>query len=434
MWRQIWNFFKKKESANRKSEKFDSNTLVQTPTNLLQLGMYVSELDMPWLESPFLFQGFTIETDKELQTLRDVCQYVYIDISKQKKRLKKGDDIHFSNKGFVIGQPLERLGTFEEEIDRADITFKNAGELVETFMDEVANGGTIDGTVAKQAVAACVNSILHSPDAFLWLTQLKKQDKYTAQHSLNVCVLSIVLARHIGLSVKQLNHVGLCGMMHDMGKMLIPLEVLNKPGKLTPDEMLLMKTHTTLGYELLKSSSNMFPGAVETALTHHEHMDGKGYPRRLKANKLSYYSNIVAVADIYDAITSDRVYQKGRTHHEATKIMIDVSESHLEGQLVIKFIESLGAYPPGSFVELSDRSIAVVIEENTRFRLRPKVLSILDADKNAIAEKVIDLSEMSLDAFGKALMIRAIIRPSDYQIDTMKYYQEGIMQKGFARK
>lgn len=266
MWRQIWNFFKQKETANRQSEKFDSNTLVQTPTNLLQLGMYVSELDMPWLESPFLFQGFTIETDKELQTLRDVSQYVYIDISKQKKRLKKGDDSHFSNKGFVIGQPLERLGTFEEEIDRADITFKNAGELVETFMDEVANGGTIDGTVAKQAVAACVNSILHSPDAFLWLTQLKKQDKYTAQHSLNVCVLSIVLGQHIGLSVKQLNHAGLCGMMHDMGKMLVPLEVLNKPGKLTPDEMQLMETLTTLGYELLKSSTNMFPGAVETAV------------------------------------------------------------------------------------------------------------------------------------------------------------------------
>lgn len=173
---------------------------------------------------------------------------------------------------------------------------------------------------------------------------------------------------------------------------------------------------------------------LKPRLTHHERMDGKGYPRRLNSNRLSYYSNIVAVADIYDAITSDRVYQKGRTHHEATKIMIDVSESHLEGQLVIKFIESLGAYPPGSFVELSDRSIAVVIEENTRFRLRPKVLSILDADKNAIAEKVIDLSEMSLDASGKTLMIRAIIRPSDYQIDTIKYYQEGIMQKGFARK
>jgi HD-GYP domain-containing protein (c-di-GMP phosphodiesterase class II) len=268
----------------------------------------------------------------------------------------------------------------------------------------------------------------------LWLSQLKNKDKYTAQHSLNVCVLSIVLGRHIGLKEEHLNHVGLCGMMHDMGKMLVPLEVLNKPGRHDEDELEIMKSHTTLGYELLKSSDGMFYGAVETALTHHERMDGKGYPRKINSSRLSYYSNIVAIADIYDAITSDRVYQKGRTHHEATKIMLDVSGSHLETKLVVKFIESLGAYPPGCFVELNDGSVAVVLEVSGRFKLRPKILMVLDEDKYPVDESVVDLSDMILDATGNALSIRAIINPVDYQIDTEKYYQQGVIQKGFAQR
>ena len=219
-----------------------------------------------------------------------------------------------------------------------------------------------------------------------------------------------------------------------MGEMLVPLEVLNKPGRLDKDELEVMQSHTTLGYDLLKSSDGMFFGAVETALTHHEHMDGKGYPRRINSNRLSYYSNIVAIADIYDAITSDRVYQKGRTHHEATKIMLDVSGSHLEAKLVVKFIESLGAYPPGCFVELNDGSVAVVLEVSGRFKLRPKILMVLDEDKYPVEESVVDLSDMILDATGNALSIRAIINPVDYQIDTEKYYQQGVIQKGFSQK
>ena len=436
MWQRIWHFFYKKKKKKPVSDRFSSNEIVYTPVQNLVLGMYVSELDMPWLESPFPFQGFTIETEKELQTLREVCRYVHIDVSKQKKRksVNRTNASRFVHTGLVIGKPPERLGTFEKEFPRAEQNFMGARDLVTDFMDKVASGGGIDSTLAKEAVAACVNSVLHSPDAFLWLSQLKNKDQYTAQHSLNVCVLSIVLGRHIGLPEQQLNHVGLCGMMHDMGKMLVPLEVLNKPGKLEPDEFEVMKSHTTLGYELLKSSPNMFHGAIETALTHHERMDGKGYPRRINANRVSYYSNIVAVVDMYDAITSDRVYSKGRTHYEATKTMLSVSGKHLDSQLVVKFIESLGAYPPGCFVELSNGTIGLVVEESSKFKLRPKVMLILNEEKNLVDEQIIDLSDMLSDDSGNTLSIRAIIKPTDYRIDSKKYYQDGVMQKGFARR
>ena len=367
-----------------------------------------------------------LETEKDIQAIRDVCQYVYIDVSKQKKGTTdtKTNANAVANKSVKIGKPPKKRGTFETEIVQAELSYQETGILVTNFMDKVASGGGIDSKLAKEAVSACVNSVLHSPDVFLWLSQLKDKDKYTAQHSLNVCVLSILLGRQIGLSEHKLNNVGLCGMMHDMGKMLVPLDILNKPGKLDPDELQIMQSHTTLGYDLLKSSEDMFHGAVETALTHHEHLNGKGYPRKINASGMSYYSNIVAIADMYDAITSDRVYQKGRTHHEATKIMLDVSGQHLDSELVVKFIESLGVYPPGSFVQLSNGAIALVVEESSQFKLRPKVLLILDQNKNPLEPQVIDLSVTLTDSSENMLSIRGIISPSDHQIDSRKYYQK----------
>ncbi len=406
---------------------YTNSELIKTPVQGLVLGMYVAELDIPWLESPFMFQGFFIETEEQLQKLRDTCQYVYIDTTKVKRVYKATGSVEqrYSANELVIGAVPERLGSFATEIETSAANYSEAGDIVKNFMSKVASGGGVDVKKAKEVVEACVNNVLHSPDAILWLTQLKNKDEYTAQHSLNVCMLSIVLGRHIGLSLKDLNRVGLCGMMHDMGKMLVPLEILNKPGRLTDDEMEIMQSHTHLGYELLKSSQGMFKGAIETALTHHERQDGKGYPRGLPAHKLSYFSNIVAIADIYDAITSDRVYQTGRTHHEATKIMLDVSGSHLDHRLVVKFIESLGVYPPGSFVELNTGAIAVVVEEHQQFKLRPKILLILDEEKSPCEERLIDLST------DQSNTIRAIIEPKDYQIDVKKYYMKGVIQKGF---
>jgi HD-GYP domain-containing protein (c-di-GMP phosphodiesterase class II) len=231
-----------------------------------------------------------------------------------------------------------------------------------------------------------------------------------------------------------LNNLGLCGMMHDMGKMLVPLDILNKPGKLKLEEMEIMQSHTTLGYKLLKSSQDMYPGAVDVAWTHHERLDGKGYPRQILHGGISHFARIVTTVDMYDAITSDRVYQKGRTHLEATNILTTMSGSHLDPLLVIKFIESLGVYPPGCVVEMTNCSIAIVVEVNEKIKLRPKIIILLDEDKNQVAEEVVlDLSKMITDRAGEFYTIRGIVKPEDWNIDSSKYYQEGVLQKGFAR-
>ena len=221
-------------------------------------------------------------------------------------------------------------------------------------------------------------------------------------------------------------------MMHDMGKMLVPLEILNKPAELEGEELQIMRSHASLGYELLQSSPGMFAGAIDVAHSHHERLDGKGYPRKVSGKKISSYCRMVTIADIYDAITSDRVYKTGKTHLEATNIMSNAAGNMLDPVLVVKFIESLGIYPPGCLVKLNSGAIAIVVEINLLKRLKPKIIILQDEEKNKVPEKVIDLTELKLLKNGLPLMITGIVRAEDYGIDTKKYYQEGVVQKGFA--
>ena len=431
-----WFFSRKKIKKSPRINDYPSLEKVYTQVNQLTIGMYIVELDRPWLDTPFLFQGFELKTEEEIQAVREICNYVYIDTTKRKKA--RNTDVGqtqvniYSVLGY--GSPPAKLSSFEKEIVQTEKIYQNTRTLVADFMEKIAMGGGVDSKLAKEAVAECVNCVLHSPDAMLWLTQLKNRDEYTAQHSMNVCVLAIILGRHINLSERNLNIVGLCGMMHDMGKMLIPLEVLNKPGKLELEEMEIIKTHTTLGSELLKSSENMHPSAIEVAFNHHERLDGKGYCRQISQAGISHFTRMVAIVDMYDAMTSDRVYQKGRTHLETTNTMINATGSHLDPALVVKFIESIGVYPPGCLVELTNGIVAIVVEVNEKTKLRPKVITILDEEKNPTAEQVIDLSEMTRDKRGDIYTIKGVIRAEDCNIDVGKFHQKIILQNGFAMK
>ncbi len=430
MFIENWWPFSRKKKKRRVINDYLSLDKVYTSVNQLVIGMYIVELDRPWLDTSFLFQGFELKTEEEIRAVRDICDYVYIDTTKRRKASYVVAEQTQINIHSVLGygSPPAKLSIFEKEILQTEKVYQHARILVADFMGKIAMGGGIDSKLAKEAVAECVNSVLHSPDAMLWLTQLKNKDEYTAQHSMNVCVLAIILGRHINLSEKNLNIVGLCGMMHDMGKMLIPLEILNKPGKLELEEMEIMKTHTTLGSELLKSSNNMHPSAIEVAFNHHERLDGKGYCRQISKSDILHFTRMVAIVDMYDAMTSDRVYQKGRTHLETTNTMTSVAGSHLDPALVVKFIESIGVYPPGSLVELTNGIVGIVIEVNEKTKLRPRIITILDEEKNPASEQVIDLSKMIRDKRGNIYTIKGVIRAENYNIDPGMYHQKIILR------
>ncbi|MFA5982903.1 MAG: HD-GYP domain-containing protein [Methylococcaceae bacterium] len=410
-----------------------SSELVQVAVEDLRVGMYVSKLDRPWLESSFLFQGFEIRNDDDIAAVKAQCNYVYVDVSREiKVPVIFSRNTAYSKATLNKIPPPSKRSSFAKEIKHAEYVHNKTSTIVKSFMQEVQLGRPISVEVAKQAVAECVDSVINSPDALLLMGQLKNKDEYTAQHSMNVCIYSIALGRHLNLSIEELKNLGLCGMMHDMGKMFVPLEVLNKPGKLTPEELTLMQSHATRGWKLLLSTPNMAGNAIDVAYTHHERLDGTGYPRQLKDEQLSFFTRIVAISDTYDAISSDRVYQKGRTHLEAIKILNDISGTHLDSTLTIRFIECIGIYPAGCIVEMSNGEVALVLEINRRAKIRPKVLLLLDEDKKPRKERIIDLTKIDLDASGQRYAVRNVVRPETYGINLLDYYNRGILMQKFT--
>lgn len=405
---------------------------LKMPAKKLVLGLYVTELDRPWLESPFLFQGFFLTTDKHIALVQELCEYVYIDTTRIiEKEIEFLQEDH--RRDIVYPPPPKKTSSFFKEINLSDKIFSKTSHLIQSFLKNIDVNENLDIEEAKKAVDQIVHSVIKTPDALMWLTQLKKRDEYTSQHSMNVCVLSVALGRYIGLAEGDLKDLGLCGMLHDMGKMLIPDKILNKPGKLVGKEIKIMKYHTVLGLKVLKKSKGRVPlSVINVAYSHHERVDGKGYPRGIGQDKLSRSTRIVAITDMYDALTSDRVYRKGCSHLEAIDIMTKMSGKHLDYALVLKFIECLSVYPPGSIVELTNSEIAIVIEVNQDEKLRPQVIVLLGSDKQPKEEKLIDLANRGKDVGGETYTIKRTVRAVDYGIDIMKFYHRGVLQKGFS--
>ena len=404
-----------------------SNRLTEINVKDLKVGMYVAKLDKPWEESNFLYQGFELKNQADINAVKEQCEFVFIDVKKQNRNPKlESIDTPYSKGWLETRIPPNKLSSFEKEIEHAGYVYQKTSNLIRSFMEDLTLGITVLN--AKAAVAECVDSILKAPDALLWMTKIKKSDSHTSQHSINVCIYAIALGRHLNLPVKELNNLGLCGLMHDLGKMSVPLAVLNKPGKLDPDELIIMQSHAKLGWKLLRSSSHIYEGAIDVAHSHHERLDGNGYPRKLTAEKITPFTRIVTVVDVYDALTSDRVYHKGRTHLEAINIMNKMCGTHLDPDLTHKFIECLGIYPPGSIVEMSNGEIAIVVETNQKYRLKPKIILLLDKHKKPRTERMIDLSNICLDKSRQDYRITKFVRSEDYGIDLKKYYHNGKLE------
>lgn len=391
-----------------------TNVLTKIDVNNLTVGMYVAKLDKPWLNSNFLFQGFELMNQMDIDAVKAECKFVFIDLEKQNKIHKVSIP---RPKERLPAEPYQKRSSFDKEIDKAKTVYQNTSNLVRSFMDGAALGRGINVELAKKAVAECVECVLKSPDAVLWMTQLKHRDEYTAQHSMNVCLLAIVLGRQMKFSEEQLNQIGLCGMMHDMGKMLVPLTILNKPGKFEPDELAMMNKHPEFGRNLLMKSSDMYGGAIDVAYSHHERMDGKGYPRGLTGQHLSQETRMITIVDMYDAMTSDRVYQKGRTHRDAIDNMLNLSGSYLDPEYMIDFIKALGLYPAGSIVEMSNGEVGLVTEVDSAHQLKPKVMLCLNEHKKPRPPRHVDLFKLDLDANGKSYKIKRIVNGHEYGLD-----------------
>jgi putative nucleotidyltransferase with HDIG domain len=250
--------------------------------------------------------------------------------------------------------------------------------VVRDLMHDVRLGKQVDPAKALPLVDEINASVLRNPGALLSLGRIKQADTYTFQHCVSVCALLVSFAHALGLDAASVQQAGLGGLLHDVGKMRVPTEVLNKPGRLTEDEFTIMKSHAALSRELLEGTPGISETVIRIASEHHEKMGGCGYPEGLAGDQISQPGRMAAIVDVYDALTSNRVYHKAMEPSDALKKLLEWSGDHLDGELVQLFIRALGIYPVGSLVRLADGWLAVVVEQQEDL-LRPTVRVIYDA-------------------------------------------------------
>ena len=409
----------------------------------LKLGMHISELDHPWIESPFLFQGFSLVNDEEIQQVQASCKYVYVDTEKTpfkvrakletitpsiqkpvQKKKRKPTKIDFTDT-VTLKRSKFNKSSFTENLINARKSRDKTRSYIDSMLAEAKMGKIVDTKKAKLLVAELANNIVENLDASMWLTQLKKRDEYTAIHSLNVCVLSITFGRALGLKVDELNELGLGALLHDIGKMQVPLEILNKPGKLSKEEFEIMKTHPQKGYEILLDDNNLSAEVLAIVKSHHERLSGSGYPDNLPEQNISYYTKIVSITDVYDAITSDRVYHDGMTPHDAMQRLYEWMPNNFDQELMQKFIRTLGIYPIGSVVELKTGHIGLVVKLNENHRLKPVVMLIMDRNKEFYpCRKLVNLASSIWEKRDGKPEISRILDAKEFNIDVQKIINE----------
>ncbi len=400
---------------------------IKIPVQDLRIGMFVSGLDRDWLETPFKLQGFYIREQSDIDQIKEYCKHVYV--------LGIGKAVNIETVDFESGELIGRKPTKYPITSKLEAEFKEikniagrARVFVERMLTDVRAGQGVSIAHAKEVVLDSVESVIRHPDAAMFLTKLRGQDDYTAEHCMNVCMLSIVFGRRLGMRKNQLINLGLCGLLHDAGKARIPLEILNKRGRLNEEEFQLMKKHTTFGKELLSEKGGVYQGAIDVAYSHHERPDGRGYPRGLASDDIGLLTRIVSVVDAYDAITADRVYAKGRPSTEALRIIFEGAGQQFDRKLALAFIQTIGIYPPGVVVELINGKVGIVVDVAESPRHLPTVLVVLDENKQLCEHQYIDLAGTIDGSVDTAYLIRFALADGCYGISVKTLFHQGIFE------
>ena len=391
---------------------------LKVPVGSLELGMYVAELDKDWLESPFLFQGFLIESDEDIRLLEQECSYVWIEaVAEQGSK----DERYTFNKPAKKKKNYINKISMPREYEKSHCVFAQSRQRTKAILDDVALTGVINTKEAKETVECCLDSILRNPNAMLWMSKVRDANEYTVEHSMNVCILAIAFGRHLGLTEEELFSLGMCGLLHDVGKMRIPKEVVNKRAPLNPKEWKQMQAHAILGRNLLMTSPDL-GDSVDVAYSHHERVDGQGYPRQLKGKQLSQFTKIVTLADCFDAMTAERCYSTAMTPSAAVKEIYKNRGTQFDDDLALQFIKTIGLYPPGTVVELVNGLVGLVVERSERYQHLPKVLVLLNKEHKPVKKRLLDLVLVEQGKLDRAFLIKqdhadgfAGIKVADYQ-------------------
>ncbi len=347
----------------------------------LCIGMYIHDVNTSWLNHPFLRNSFLLQDEKDIQKILNAgIQQVYIDTDQGL------DDDHAPTESEIrelldrkIKQQInEQPGakyqvSVDEELGKAHSILKEANGIVHNILEDVRLGKQIETEQANGIVDTMTASILRNQDALIYLSRIKSADEYTYLHSISVSVLMIAFARHQGLDAATIKHIGVGALLHDIGKMLVPSEILNKPAKLSDDEFAIMKSHVERGVDVLKQESDISTVAIDVVAQHHERVDGSGYPAGLSREQMSPYGRMASIVDVYDALSSDRVYHKALEPTDVLRKIMEWSQHHFDEKLAMSFVRCIGIYPVGSLVRLQSGLLGIVTQRNPDNALQPKI-------------------------------------------------------------
>lgn len=434
------------------------STRTAIPVDLLRPGVYVAELDRPWVETPFLFQGFRIESEQELQMLKQHCRFVYADLGRSRRdavesirdeaarrraakraqssqaaetekagrrrrpsRKRASEDALRQCTGAVVEDvAYPDRARFATLVQHANSVRVDALEAVDRTFEQARRENAIDAVMARSAAEEMAATVLQDPAASLWLTHLRDRDAYLATHSVNVCILALAVGTHMGFSRGALLQLGLGALLHCVGRVRVPQEILDKPGPLEQHEMDMVRRYPEHGFALVSESGGVPDLARKVVRFHQERWAGHGYPRGLFGENVPMMALITGIADAYDAMTSDRPYRGAMSPEEALHILYENAEREFGAEVVQAFMRVVGAFPVGSVVELDNGALGMVVGLRPGAGLWPTVLMLRTPDGAPYEKRLL----LNLSASDRAKSefrngrIRRARRPEEVGIDT----------------
>jgi len=372
-------------------------------TSQLKKGMFIHDLNCGWMEHPFLSNKIRIKDEKIIRKIIDHgIKDVYIDTEKgldlpsapSAEEVKKETEKDLEKLVKNEDKKDENIST-RQEISEAKNVKKEAKLIVSNIMKDVRLGKQIEVEKVSNTVDKMIDSILRNSSALITLSRLKQKDEYTFQHSVSVSALMITLSKFLNLERSEIKKIGIGALLHDIGKMKIPDNILNKPGKLTDEEFKIIKNHVGYSEKILSQTHGISSVSILTASQHHERYNGSGYLRGLKDNEISKYGHMAAIVDVYDAMTSNRCYHNATEPTEVLRKLFEWSKSSIFSRHMTEiFIRCVGIYPVGTLVRLESGLLGVVTELGVKSALEPVVNAVYDTNKNQfITPYDIDLSK-----------------------------------------